>query len=160
MFIQESTSTALRRLGSALDAIGVKPSSDDFTKFCERNGRENQVVHGLCEFWKARVPVTSVSGFIGLVFPEHVEDRLHIFRRIWTKATIEDLESFEARKLASFLRPVEPFSPSGAVGRRVLLSIFEAGDSPEGPVDKGNPRAMLVVKADPSSQMRMGRQIC
>lgn len=98
IFIQESSSTALRRLGSCLYAIGVRPSEDDSFKFSDRNIRKNQVVSRLFEFWKARVPVTSVPGFIRRVYPESTEDRILSYRRVWSMAALEDLEPFEARE--------------------------------------------------------------
>lgn len=40
---------------------------------------------GLFEFWKARVPVTSVSGFIGRIFPESGEDHILSFLMHWLR---------------------------------------------------------------------------
>lgn len=39
---------------------------------------------------------------------------------------MEDREPFEALELASFLRPGETLSPSGAAGRRTVLSIIDS----------------------------------
>lgn len=126
-FIQESSFNAVLRLASCLDAIGVRPSKDQALKFVDRNIRKHQVVARLFDFWKARIPVTSVPVFIGRVFPESTDGRVRLFQKHWTKAILEDLDPFEARELASFIRPAESLSPSGSAERKILLSLLVSG---------------------------------
>lgn len=61
-------------------------------KFWEQKIRKHRVVSRLFEFWRIRVPVTSVSGFIDRVFPESGEDLILRFRRHCSKTALEDLE--------------------------------------------------------------------
>lgn len=88
--------------------------------------------------------MTSFPGFIELVFPESGEDRILSFRGHWSKTALDNLESFEARELAGFLRPGEYLSPSVLT----MLSV----DNTESPFDdkeapKGNSAAGNVVGA-------------
>lgn len=47
IFIQESNSISVSRLGSCLDAIEVRASEDDMIKYSDQNIRQYQVVSRL-----------------------------------------------------------------------------------------------------------------
>lgn len=125
-FIEESTVAAARRVDSCLDAIGVHKSQEEGSKFFERNVRKNQVVSRLFLFWKAHVAISCVSGFIGCLFPESSKTRTEKFKEQWTEGQLDDIETLEARFLASFLCHNHPVSPSGAAWRRILLNILSS----------------------------------
>lgn len=104
----------------------LKPSSPIETR------SSTFVVSRLFDFWKTCVPVTCVSGFISRLFPESSGNRVKQLINNWTKATLEELEPFEARELAAFVLPNEYLSLSGAAGRSILLNFL----SYEGGVDE------------------------
>lgn len=111
IFAKERKFAAVRRLAFFLDVIGVRPSSDTAEKFCKRNARKNQLVSRLFSFWKSQIPITTVTGFVGRLFPEDPAGRPCVFKEHWTEGLVKDLESSDAQHLASFFFPSESLSP-------------------------------------------------
>lgn len=124
-FIQEARVAQLQTLARALDDISI-PSLGGGLKFAERNLRKGPLMNRMLDFWKDYVPITALEGFLGRFFPANHKDREKGFKQNWSVELLDDLETSELRRLASFITNNHALSPSGSAARRLLSSILEA----------------------------------